>query len=125
MKFLVDAQLPPRLAVNLEKAGHDTIHTLRMPKANRTGDGEIRKRSLQEYRIVISKDVDFLVSHNAIGIPKRLLHVKIGNTTAAFLNDLVMQNLEIILELFADSDLVEIGEGYVTSWPRSTGTEIH
>lgn len=32
MKFLVDAQLPRRLASWLNEAGHDTLHTLDLPK---------------------------------------------------------------------------------------------
>lgn len=31
MKFLVDAQLPMRLAVLLQGAGYDTIHTKKLP----------------------------------------------------------------------------------------------
>jgi predicted nuclease of predicted toxin-antitoxin system len=31
MKFLVDAQLPIRLAQLLQTAGHDTIHTRELP----------------------------------------------------------------------------------------------
>jgi predicted nuclease of predicted toxin-antitoxin system len=38
MKFLVDAQLPRRLAALLQQAGHDTIHTLDLPLGNRTTD---------------------------------------------------------------------------------------
>jgi len=32
MKFLVDAQLPKRLAQWLNEAGHDTVHTLDLPR---------------------------------------------------------------------------------------------
>lgn len=41
MKFLVDAQLPRTLAVLLVARGHDAVHTLDLPDANRTGDSEI------------------------------------------------------------------------------------
>ena len=36
MKFIVDAQLPRRLALRLTAAGQDAIHTLDLPKGNRT-----------------------------------------------------------------------------------------
>ncbi len=36
MNFLVDAQLPRRLARILTGAGHDAVHTLDLPNANRT-----------------------------------------------------------------------------------------
>lgn len=38
MKFLVDAQLPRRLAGRLREAGHEAIHTLDLPLGNRTTD---------------------------------------------------------------------------------------
>jgi predicted nuclease of predicted toxin-antitoxin system len=41
MKFLVDAQLPLRLARVLQSAGCDTIHTKDLPRRNTTPDSEI------------------------------------------------------------------------------------
>lgn len=38
MKFLIDAQLPRRLAHQLEVAGFETTHTLDLPQGNRTTD---------------------------------------------------------------------------------------
>lgn len=38
MKFLVDAHLPRKLAIQLKDAGYDTRHTLGLPQANRTTD---------------------------------------------------------------------------------------
>jgi predicted nuclease of predicted toxin-antitoxin system len=41
MKFLIDAQLPRRLAHQLSSAGYDAIHTLDLPNGNRTSDADI------------------------------------------------------------------------------------
>jgi predicted nuclease of predicted toxin-antitoxin system len=60
MKFLVDAQLPLRLARRLNEAGHDAIHTLDLPEGNRTPDSEINRISILEQRVVVTKDVDFV-----------------------------------------------------------------
>ena len=38
MKFLIDAQLPRRLANQLEAAGFETTHTLDLPQGNRSTD---------------------------------------------------------------------------------------
>ncbi|MDQ2808544.1 MAG: DUF5615 family PIN-like protein [Chloroflexota bacterium] len=38
MNFLVDAQLPRRLAALLQQAGHNAIHTLDLAEGNRTPD---------------------------------------------------------------------------------------
>jgi hypothetical protein len=43
VKFLIDAQLPARLARRLNDAGHDAIHTLDLYGQNRTTDTEIAR----------------------------------------------------------------------------------
>lgn len=54
MNFLLDAQLPRRLAVRLRELGHDALHTLDLPRANQTTDLEISELSARgaeiEYR---------------------------------------------------------------------------
>jgi predicted nuclease of predicted toxin-antitoxin system len=62
MKFIVDAQLPRRLARDLTAAGHDVIHTLDLPLQNRTSDSEIVALASKESRIVITKDSDFVAT---------------------------------------------------------------
>jgi predicted nuclease of predicted toxin-antitoxin system len=37
MKFLIDAQLPRRLAAELKQAGFEATHTLELPDGNRIG----------------------------------------------------------------------------------------
>ena len=41
MKFLVDAQLPARLASRLAELGHDAMHTSSLPDGNRSTDQQI------------------------------------------------------------------------------------
>lgn len=62
MKFLVDAHLPRKLAIQLKEAGYDTRHTLGLPQANRTTNQFINDLSLAEERIVVTKDADFVDS---------------------------------------------------------------
>ncbi len=62
MKFLIDAQLPDRLRRQLRQAGHDALHTLDLPKGNRTPDAEIIDRANQDGRVLITKDADFVNS---------------------------------------------------------------
>ena len=63
MKFVVDAQLPLKLAVALTAAGHDAVHTLNLTDKNRSSDTFISRIADSEARIVISKDADFVTSH--------------------------------------------------------------
>jgi predicted nuclease of predicted toxin-antitoxin system len=60
VKFLVDAQLPRHLALAMNVQGHDALHTLDLPNANRTTDTEINTLSEQQQRIVVTKDADFV-----------------------------------------------------------------
>ncbi len=55
MNFLVDAQLPRRLANRLREAGHDAQHALDLPGKNRTTDAEIIEIAAREHRVVIMK----------------------------------------------------------------------
>lgn len=41
MKFLVDAQLPVRLAHFLNRAGHQAIHTSDLPNGNVSTDAQV------------------------------------------------------------------------------------
>jgi predicted nuclease of predicted toxin-antitoxin system len=59
-RWLVDAQLPARLAYRLQEAGQDAIHTSDLLRGNATQDGEINGRLVDERRIVITKDADFV-----------------------------------------------------------------
>jgi predicted nuclease of predicted toxin-antitoxin system len=55
MRFLVDAQLPRRLAVWLNAEGCDSIHTLDLPASNRTTDQLILEIADKEQRAVITE----------------------------------------------------------------------
>jgi predicted nuclease of predicted toxin-antitoxin system len=55
MKFLIDAQLPRRLAHQLRAAGFETIHTLDLPQGNRTSDQALITFSLTEHCVVVTR----------------------------------------------------------------------
>lgn len=63
MKYLVDAQLPKALSYFLVAKGIDAIHTLELPDKNKTSDAVINMLSVEENRVVITKDDDFLQSY--------------------------------------------------------------
>ena len=100
MKFLVDAQLPLRLARVLQSAGCDSIHTKDWPWQNATPDSEINWLSLQESRIVITKDRDFIDSFMVQQQPYKLLILNAGNINNNQIIDLFMNNLPQLAELF-------------------------
>ncbi len=59
MKFLIDAQLPVKLAKFLTSKGFIAIHTLELPNGNKTTDTEIIELSIRDSCIVVTKDSDF------------------------------------------------------------------
>lgn len=115
MKFIVDAQLPRTLSDLLNEEGHDAIHTLDLALKNATPDGIIGQISLNENRIVISKDSDFLQSHIINGVPQKLILVKTGNIRNAGLLDLFRNHIVQITELMSTQTLIEISESEIIS----------
>lgn len=108
MKFVVDAQLPRRVAFMLREQGHDAIHTLDLPAGNRTADSTIIELADREGRVVVTKDADFVNSFLLTHQPPKLLLVSTGNITNTELDSLLLPNVGAIAEAFATADFVEL-----------------
>jgi predicted nuclease of predicted toxin-antitoxin system len=108
VKFLVDAQLPIRLARLLTEAGHDAVHTSQLPEGNRTTDGEVARLADEQDRIVVSKDRDFRDAHLLRGTPRQLLIVATGNTSNDELLALFARYLEAVVDAVNHVGLVEL-----------------
>ena len=108
MKFLVDAQLPFRLAKYLISKGCDAIHTDNLPERERTGDSVIRAIARADGRIVISKDRDFFDSYQVKKDPAKLLLISTGNIVNRELIALFEANFDEILDKFNSFDLLEL-----------------
>ena len=108
MKFLVDAQLPAKLARALAATGHDALHTSQLRDGNRSTDAQIARQADAEDRVVVTKDADFRDGHLINGSPRRLLVIATGNITNAALLSMLEQHLEAVIAAFADADFVEL-----------------
>jgi len=108
MKFLVDAQLPRRIARILQHAGYDAIHTLDLPQQNRTTDSMLITIAEQEERIIITKDADFVESFILFQRPRKLLVVTTGNISNQQLEALFLAALNQIAEAFKAHSYVEL-----------------
>ena len=108
MRFLVDAQLPRRLARVLRDAGHDALRTVDLPKRNRTTDSEIDEISAREQRVVITKDADFVNSFLLAGRPYKLLLISTGNITNADLEALFVPQISTIVAGFTACGYIEL-----------------
>ncbi len=110
MKFLVDAQLPARLARFLIESGHDALHTSELPDGNRTSDAHIAGVADDHGRVVVTKDRDFRDGHLLVRSPRQLLVVATGNITNSALLTLFEANLDAVVSALGDADFVELSE---------------
>lgn len=114
MKFIVDAQLPRRLARDLAAAGHDVTHTLDLPLRNRTPDSEVVALAAREGRVVVTKDSDFVTTFFLHGAPPKLLLISTGNISNDALSHLMAANLATLVTAFAKHDFVELNASAIT-----------
>jgi predicted nuclease of predicted toxin-antitoxin system len=114
MKFIVDAQLPQRLARTLAASGHDVLHTLDLPQGNRTPDAEITTLADKEGRVVVTKDSDFVTTFLLRGEPAKLLLISTGNIANDALCQLLTDNLAALERVFATHGFVEMSASAIT-----------
>jgi predicted nuclease of predicted toxin-antitoxin system len=123
VKFLVDAQLPVRLARFLTSAGHDALHTTELPDGNHTTDRRVVELADDEGRVVVTKDRDFRDGHLLTRSPQRLLVVATGNITNTALLSLFERHLDAIATALEEADFVELGpESLVVHRRRGDGS---
>jgi len=109
VKFLVDAQLPRRMAAWLATGGCDAVHTLALPDANRTPDGRIVEVADREGRVVIAKDADFVDAHLLHGRPAKLLLISTGNITNRELEALFVPLIDGLTRELRTCSFLELG----------------
>lgn len=114
MKFLVDAQLPERLARQLAAAGHDAVHTSALPNGNRSTDAQVAALADAEDRVIVSKDRDFRDSHLLQRTPRRLLIVATGNIANDDLMALFDRHLDVVVAALNEVRFVELGPDAIT-----------
>jgi predicted nuclease of predicted toxin-antitoxin system len=108
MKFIVDAQLPRRLALELAVFGHNAVHTLDLPAGNRTPDTDIVAMAIRESRVVVTKDNDFVASFLLRGVPPKLLLISTSNISNDALSKLLAANLTALEAALTKYDFVEL-----------------
>ena len=108
MKWLIDAQLPMRIVEIFGDAGQDALHTRQLPEANATSDETLRAISVQQQRIIDSKDADLVHSYWLRRSPWKLLLISTGNISNQALRALLGANLTAVLAAFMDHAFVEL-----------------
>lgn len=108
MKFLVDANLPPRLCVWLRSHRHEAEHLFDHNLLTAT-DTQIWQRGSVENLVIFSKDVDFYDRALLFGPPPQVVHVAVGNCSNTRLFEvLALEWDDIERALLSGSRLISI-----------------
>lgn len=97
----------------MREQGFDAIHTLELLNRNATRDSEIRLLSMNEERIVISKDADFYDSYTSKQEPYKLVYLTIGNLSNKELIALFTKNLTHLTAVLERSSVVEMNQHFL------------
>lgn len=92
----------------LNNEGRGSIHTLDFDNKNKTTDKTIIATAIQQNRITITKDQDFLDSYLLKREPPKLIIVRTGNIPNRALLKLFQQNISTIAGLLNEVSLIEI-----------------
>jgi predicted nuclease of predicted toxin-antitoxin system len=111
LRFLVDAQLPPRLAARLNELGHEAIHIFEIGLATAT-DGAIWDEAIIRKAALITKDRDFVTLRVAKRAGPVIVWLRFGNCDTSSLIERVIGSLNVIAEA------VDRGEGVIEVVPR-------
>ncbi|WED63362.1 DUF5615 family PIN-like protein [Synoicihabitans lomoniglobus] len=80
MKFLVDAQLPPALALWLREAGHEATH-VEDAGLRDAEDGKIWTHALESGAVIMTKDEDFAARSTQVAKAPVIVWLRVGNAT--------------------------------------------
>lgn len=108
MRFVVDAQLPPRLVSYLVDREHEAVHVKDLPGGLMAPDSDIAVLADADGAVVVTKDVDFRYAHTAVGTPRAVLLIATGNISNTELFALLDQLLDEVVPAFVGADLVEV-----------------
>jgi predicted nuclease of predicted toxin-antitoxin system len=114
VNFLVDAQLPRRLARWLQQRGHDVIHTLDLAQQNRTPDPSLAALADQDRRVLVTKDTDFEITHELGRGPSKLMLITTGNIHNDELLTLFARNEETLVRLLNEHTFIEMSRTQLT-----------
>ena len=105
MRFLIDAQLPPRLARRLADLGHEASHVADLGLVAAT-DREIWNAASERDAILVTKDQDFAMARAAAGEGPPVIWVRLGNTDNETLIARFVQAIESISAAIERGDTV-------------------
>ena len=103
MKFLVDENLPPSLAVMLETLYPGSAH-VRYLGLEGAKDPPLWDLAKKEGYIILTKDSDFEQRSFLHGAPPKVVWLKVGNSSAAQIRAMVSMHLAAIEAFVRDGE---------------------
>jgi len=107
MKFIVDSQIPESIVLKLQEKGYDAIHVSYLRQGNETTDSEIKKISVKEKRVLVSKDEDFIESLILKREPYKLLFIN-PNINNQRLMEMIDRHMEYLVNALESNRFFEI-----------------
>lgn len=108
MRFIIDAHLPLYYKTKLVSEGHDATHTSELPGKNGTDDFEIIRISIDEQRVVITKDSDFRDAFLLRQEPYKLVLIKTGNLRLKEMKQLFDHHFELLINSLENASFIEL-----------------
>lgn len=108
MRFLIDAQLPPRLTRVIHRAGHEAEHVFDLGIVAKP-DIEIWRHAERTGAVIITKDADFAAMRIQAASGPAVVWVRLGNITNAALERVLKSVLpEVVLAVGSGERLIEV-----------------
>ena len=116
MRFLVDANLSPRLAERLRREGHDAVAVGEVGLAG-ASDDDILNHAIASERVIISHDTDFgsLLAFRRLGAPSFILIRSSDPLTPDEQADLIADNLDVVSDDVAAGAIIVFARGRLRS----------
>lgn len=111
--FLVDQQLPARLATHLKERGHHAQHIKEYPGGVTLADVEITRIADAKDWAVVTKDEDFRISHLLTKQPERLVYITCGNISTPGLIGLVDEHYDAFVYAAESYKYIELNRSGV------------
>jgi predicted nuclease of predicted toxin-antitoxin system len=116
MRFLVDANMSPRVARILTDGGHDAV-AVRDLGLHHAPDDQILEHALTDDRVIISHDTDFgtLLAVSGQSKPSFILVRSADPLTAEQLGRLLLDNLNVMTNDLTTGAIITLARGHLRS----------
>ena len=116
MKLWLDAHLSPHLAPWISKRFDVEVYSLEYLELDEAEDDAIFSAAREAGADIMTKDEDFISLQRRFGAPPNLIWITCGNTSNAYLRNVLNQTLQDALgALLSGNTLVEISDAVTPS----------